>query len=406
MPHMFRRNTERAERVDEVPGPGVVRGVLRSGRRTKTLVGHLQPGEIALIDHADLDRVSAESLVERQVRAVLNVAPSASGRYPNLGPLVLASAGIPLIDCVTPDPFDLIRDGEVIEVEDGRILQSGAVVAKGEPVTMQVAREQLDAAKKEIGTALERFAENTIEYLRAERDYLLDAIRLPDIQTAIGGRHVLIVVRGYGYKKDLASLSAGYIRDFKPVLIGVDGGADALLELGLKPDIIIGDMDSVETKSLTCGAELVLHAYADGRAPGAERLDALGLQYRTFEALGTSEDVAMLLAHEKGAELIVAVGCHASLIELMDKGRKGMASTFLVRLRVGPKLVDAKGVSELHRAGPSGFEIAGLIAAALFAMLVVVAVAGHSGRSTLLAVTAGTVRLWAHHLWLSLRQHL
>ncbi|HWD09701.1 MAG TPA: putative cytokinetic ring protein SteA [Actinomycetota bacterium] len=403
---MFRRSTERAERVDEAPGPGVIRGVVRSGRRTKTLVGRLQPGEIALIDHADLDRVSAESLVERKVGAVLNVARSSSGRYPNLGPLMLASAGVPLIDSVTPDLFDLVREGELIEIEDGRILQGGAVIAKGEPVTMELAQGQLDAAKRKIGAALESFAENTIEYLRAEREYLLEAIRLPEIKTPIAGRHVLVVVRGYGYKKDLASLRAGYIRDFRPVLIGVDGGADALLELGLKPDIIIGDMDSVETKALTCGAELVLHAYADGRAPGAERLDALGLEYRTFEAPGTSEDVAMLLAHEKGAELIVAVGSHSSLIELMDKGRKGMASTFLVRLRVGPKLVDAKGVSELHRAGASGLEIAGLVAAALFAMLVVVAVAGHSGHSTLLSVAAGTVRLWAHHLWLSLSRYL
>lgn len=406
MRHMFRRNTQRAGRVDEAPGPGVIRGVVRSGRRTKTLVGHLQPGEIALIDHADLDRVSAEGLVERHVAAVLNVAASASGRYPNLGPLVLASAGVPLIDAVTPSLFGILRDGEVIEIEDGRILNGGAVIAKGEPVTMELAQERLDGAKKEISAALESFAENTIEYLRAERDYLLEAIRLPDITTAIAGRHVLVVVRGYGYKKDLASLRSGYIRDFRPVLIGVDGGADALLEIGLKPDIIIGDMDSVETKSLTCGAELVLHAYADGRAPGAERLDALGLSYRTFEALGTSEDVAMLLAHEKGAELIVAVGCHSSLIELMDKGRKGMASTFLVRLRVGPKLVDAKGVSQLHRAAPTGIEIAGLVAAALFAMMVVVAVSAHSGQSTLLSVAAGTVRLWAHHLWLSLRRHL
>ncbi|MCA1840113.1 MAG: hypothetical protein LC723_07270, partial [Actinobacteria bacterium] len=152
----------------------------------------------------------------------------------------------------------------------------------------------------------------------------------------------------------------------------VDGGADALLELKLKPDIIIGDMDSVTTQALTCGAELIVHAYADGRAPGEERLSALGLEYSTFEAPGTSEDVALLLAHEKGAELIVAVGARASMVEFMDKGRKGMASTFLVRLRVGPKLVDAKGVSELHRGGPTRWELFGVVLAALVAMLIVV----------------------------------
>jgi uncharacterized membrane-anchored protein len=402
---MFGRNRHPGE-GSGTTSPGIIRGVVRSGRRTKTLVGALQPGEIALIDHADLDRLSAEGLVERKVRAVLNVASSATGRYPNLGPLVLAAAGVPLIDGVTPDLFTLVRDGDVLEVDDGRILQGGAVIAKGEPIGMEQAQQRLDAAKREVGAALERFAENTLEYLRAEREYLLDAIRLPDITTPIAGHHVLVVVRGYGYKKDLASLRTGYIRDFRPVLVGVDGGADALLELGLKPDIIIGDMDSVSTRALTCGAELVVHAYADGRAPGSDRLDALGLTYRTFEALGTSEDVALLLAHEKGAELIVAVGCHSSLIELMDKGRKGMASTFLVRLRVGPKLVDAKGVSELHRSVPSGFEIAGLVAAALFAMLVVVFVAARAGHPSVTSVAAGTARVWLHHLWFSIRRAL
>jgi uncharacterized membrane-anchored protein len=364
-------------------------------------VGRLQPGEIALIDHEDLDRVAAEGLVERRVRAVLNVARSATGAYPNLGPLVLAAAGIPLIDSVTPDLFDIVRDGDTLEIEDGRILLAGAVVAKGEPVGMELAQERLDASKRGIGAALESFAENTIEYLRDEREYLIEAIRLPEIDTDLSGRHVLVVVRGHGYKADLASLRGGYISDFRPVLVGVDGGADALLDIGLTPDIIIGDMDSVTTKALICGAELILHAYADGRAPGAERLDALGLRYGTFEAPGMSEDAAMLLAYEKGAELIVAVGCHTSLAEMMDKGRKGMASTFLVRLRVGPKLVDVKGVSELHRGGPTRLQLVALVAAAVLTMLIIV---GASGHPNLAQVTAHAVRLWIRHLTFTIRQ--
>jgi uncharacterized membrane-anchored protein len=392
---MFRRNPRAARVLHGALDSGAIRGVVRADRRTKRLIGRLQPGEIALIDHEDLDRIAAEGLIERKVKAVLNVAASSSGRYPNLGPLVLAAAGIPLIDAVAPDLFDLVPEGDIVEIDEGRILHHGTVVAKGEPLTMELAQARLDASKREIGTALEAFAENTIEYLRAERDYLLHAIRLPQIRADLHGHHVLIVVRGYGYKKDLASLRGGYISDFRPVLIGVDGGADALLEVGLRPDIIIGDMDSVTTEALTCGAELILHAYADGRAPGAERLDALGLEYGTFDALGTSEDAAMLLAYEKGAELIVAVGCHASLIELMDKGRKGMASTFLVRLRVGPKLVDAKGVSELHRPGPSALQLVALVAAAVVTMLIIIVAAA---QPTLLQVAAGTVKVWMRHL--------
>lgn len=352
---------------------GPLEGTVRLGKRTKELTGRIQPGEMVIIDHADLDRVAAEGLVERQVKAVINASPFCTGRYPNLGGLVLCGAGITLIEGVGGEIFDRIRDGDHLKLEDGSILRDGEVVAKGDVVTLEIAQEQLDASKKNISTALESFAENTLQYMINERDFILEAIHLPETRTDFSGRHVLVVVRGYGYKEDLASLR-GYIHDFHPILVGVDGGADALLEQKLTPHVIIGDFDSVSTKALTCGAELIVHAFSNGLAPGAERLDALHLGYGTFEAPGTSEDVAMLLAHEKGAELIVAVGARASMVEFMDKGRKGMASTFLVRLRVGPKLVDAKGVSELHRSLPRWWELWGLVAAALLTMLVIVGI--------------------------------
>jgi uncharacterized membrane-anchored protein len=352
---------------------GELEGVVRLGKRTKALISRIQPGEIVIIDHADLDRVAAEGLVERQPKAVINASQYSTGRYPNLGALVLCGAGISLIEGVGKDIFDRVRDGDVLKLEDGTVYRDGNVVAEGEVVDMDAAQRSLDHSKKNISSALESFAENTLQYMINERDFILEAIRLPETRTDFSGRHVLMVVRGYGYKEDLASLR-GYIHDFRPVLVGVDGGADALLDQKLTPDVIIGDFDSVSTKALSCGAELVVHAFSDGVAPGAERLDALHLPYSTFEAPGTSEDVAMLLAHEKGAELIVAVGARVSMVEFMDKGRKGMASTFLVRLRVGPKLVDAKGVSELHRSAPRRWELFGLVAAALVTMLVVIGI--------------------------------
>lgn len=351
---------------------GAITGVVRLDRRTKRLIGRLQPGEIAVIDHDDLDRIAAEGLVERRVKAVVNASASATGHYPNLGPLVLTAANIHLIDNVGSDIFDRVTDGDFLRIENDSVYRGDDIVAKGEVITAQLAQQRLDESKRDIAAALESFAENTLQYMVNEKDFLLEAVHLPEVRTPISGRHVLVVARGYGYKEDLASLSESYIRDFRPLLIGVDGGADALLELKLRPDIIVGDMDSVTTEALTGHAELVLHGYPDGRAPGKERLDTLGLAYSTFEAPGTSEDVALLLAHEKGAELIVAVGFRVSLVEFMDKGRKGMASTFLVRLRVGPKLVDAKGVSELHRGGPTRLELFGLVLAALIAMLIVI----------------------------------
>lgn len=377
---------------------GTIRGIARVGIRTKALIGRLEPGEVAIIDHLDLDRVAAEGLVERQVKAVVNASPSSSGRYPNLGPLVLTAAGVLLIDDAGPAIISAIKDGDAIQIHDGVVSRGGEVIAKGRVISQRAAQERLDECKREISTALENFAENTLQYIVNERDFLLEDVHLPQIRTEIAGRHVLVVVRGYGYKEDLRALSRAYIRDFRPILMAVDGGADALLDLKLRPDIIIGDMDSVTTRALKCGAELVVHAFPGGRAPGRERLDALGLKYLTFEAPGTSEDVALLLAHEKGAELIVAVGARISMVEFMDKGRKGMASTFLVRLRVGPKLVDAKGVSELHRTGPATLELFGVVLAALVAMMIVI------GISQPMHLVLQAIRDWYNDLWFSIRQ--
>lgn len=363
-------------RATEPQVTGAMTGTARVDRRTKRLVGRLQPGEIAVIDHMDIDRVSAESLIQRQARAVVNASESSSGRYPNLGPILLCSAGITLIDAAGPEVMRVPEGSRLVLDGDKVILQDGGKtveVARGHRLDLEEAEQKLDDSKREISSQIEQFAENTIEYIRGERDVLLEAARLPNVKTDFHGRHVLIVVRGYHYKDDLAALRI-YIRELRPLLIGVDGGADALAELGFKPDMIIGDMDSVTTKTLESGAELVVHAYPGGRAPGLDRIEALGLDAAIFEATGTSEDIAMLLAFERGAELIVAVGTHANLVEFMDKGRKGMASTFLTRLRVGPILVDAKGVSRLYRIRVKRRDLLMLVAAALVTMAVVVAV--------------------------------
>ena len=350
-----------------------IAGKARVDGRTKDLLVRLQPGEIAVIDHADIDRVAAEGLVQKQARAVINASASSTGRYPNLGPLLLCSAGIPVIDEAGPGVMS-IPDGARLVVRDDKVLRSdGSEVARGKVLTLEEAEKTMDRAKQSISVELERFAENTIGYIKDERDVLLEAARLPEVKTDFHGRHVLIVVRGYDYKEDLAALGA-YIREVRPLLIGVDGGADALLDSGFKPNMIIGDMDSVTTEALLSGAELVVHAYEGGIAPGYERIEALGLPAVLYEATGTSEDIAMLLAYERGAELIVAVGTHTNLIEFLDKGRKGMASTFLVRLRVGPILVDAKGVGRLYRGRIRRSDLLLLVFGALVAMAIVIGI--------------------------------
>jgi uncharacterized membrane-anchored protein len=302
------------------------------------------------------------------VGAVVNAAPSISGRYPNLGPEILVSAGIPLVDDVGQEVFARLKEGAHVRLEGNQLLaEDGTVVAEGAAHDATTVAAAMSEARAGLSAQLEAFAANTMEYMKRERGLLLDGVGVPDVATRIEGRHVLIVVRGYDYKDDLHALRS-YVRDYRPVLIGVDGGADALIEAGYQPDMIIGDMDSVSDGALTCGAEVVVHAYPDGRAPGLQRVQELGVDAVLFPAAATSEDIAMLLADEKSATLIVAVGTHATLVEFLDKGRGGMASTFLTRLRLGGKLVDAKGVSRLYRSRISTLTLVLLVLAALVAI--------------------------------------
>jgi uncharacterized membrane-anchored protein len=353
-------------------------GVARVDRRTKDLTPRALPGDIAVIAHEDLDRVAAEGLVEAGVSAVVNAAASITGRYPNLGPLILAEAGIPLIDSVGPLLMEKVHEGDDLSLDGDRLYVGDHLVAVGIRQSTASILLAMDAAKERLGERLESFARNTLEYLHEERDLLFGGLGMPDLDHDLSGRAVLVVVRGYSYRDDLAALRA-YISGVRPVLVGVDGGADALLDEGYRPDLILGDMDSVSDEALHLATqrgrrtptEIVLHAYADGHAPGRERLDRLGVPYKVVRAAGTSEDLAFLLAHEKRAELIVAVGTHGNLREFLDKGRGGMASTFLVRLRVGEILMDAKGVSRLYRSRSSGAEAWMLVGAAVLAVALI-----------------------------------
>jgi len=349
-----------------------IKGTVRLDKKTKDLAKRLRPGDIALINHEDIDATAAQMLVDARVRAVINAAKSCSGRYPNLGPRILLEAGIPIIDNAGDHLFKGLREGDQIEIIDGAIYRNGDTIAQGNVLDLDEVYRLIEQARSNLGNVLEEFARNTLSYVSRERSILLDPANLPDIKTQINGRHALVVVRGENYKEDLAIIRT-YIRDVRPVLIGVDGGADAILEMGLKPDIIIGDMDSVSDRALKCGAELIVHAYASGEAPGLQRVKKLGLQATICSVPGTSEDLALLLAYEKGAEVIVAVGTHSNLIDFLDKGRKGMSSTFLVRLKVGNRLVDARGVSKLYRAQPSVRYIGLLAMAALVSLFTVIA---------------------------------
>jgi uncharacterized membrane-anchored protein len=329
--------------------PVPIQGTARLGGRTKHLVKRLQPGDVAVIDHVNVDRIAAEELIGCGVSAVVNASPSSDGKYPNAGPLMLARAGIRLVDAPEVPVFDLLRDGQTVTVEgDGTVKVAGEEVLRGTVLTVPELERELAAQRARIDEVLAEFAENTVEHVRQETDILTGSIDFPPTRVSFRDRHVLIVVRGERHRRDLKALRS-YIRDVRPIIVAVDGGADGLLEAGQKPDVILGDMDSASDAALSCGAELIVHAYPDGRAPGRQRLVEMGLEHKVVPAAGTSEDVAMLMAFEKGADLIVSVGAHFNLIEFLDRKRGGMSSTFLTRLRIGEKLVDAKGVSRLYR---------------------------------------------------------
>ncbi|MGD0452632.1 MAG: putative cytokinetic ring protein SteA [Solirubrobacteraceae bacterium] len=386
----------------------VLAGSVRPGRRTKLLVRHLVRGDVALIDHLDIDRVSAEELIAAGAVAVLNCSPSSGGSYPNLGPQLLVEAGIVLVDLPDDSLFDVLSDGDpvVIRVHAGaadvdetlgrqsdpagaagpagavghagamrsahaEVLRKGELLAVGEVLDLERVCAETETRRREIGEALERFAHNTIEHMREERELLAGRIQLPRFATDFRDRSTLVVVRGVGHQRDLRALRP-FIRDMRPLIIAVDGGADAVLEAGLTPSMIVGDMDSAGEAALRCGAELVVHSYPDGRAPGRHRVEELGLPFKLVPAPGTSQDVAMLIAAEKGARLIVSVGSQFNLVEFLDRNRKGMSSTFLTRLRIGEILVDAKGVSRLYQPRPGLTPLLVVIVTGLIAMIAVV----------------------------------
>ena len=344
------------------------------GRKTKEIVSRLDASTVPILDHENLDRVTAETLVESGVGAVVNARRSATGSYPNLGPVILARAGVHIVDGVGEAVFERVRGGDEIEVVGSGVYLDGVLVAAGEHLDFEEAERLLRGSREAVGVALESFARNTVEFMRREKELLFSTLDVPnEISRCIRGRHVLVVARGYDYREDLATLGP-YLRGVRPFIVAVDGGADALLETGRRPDLVFGDMDSVSAEALRAADHVLVHGYAGGAAPGLGRVREAGVRGAgVLAAPGLSEDVAILLAEQCGAELIVAVGAHVGLTEFLDKGRKGASSTFLMRLKVGPKLVDAKGVSKLYPTRLSVAHLVGLVAAGLVAVSAVAA---------------------------------
>ena len=346
-----------------------IRGNLKKDKKTKNLVTRLKPNDIALIAHRDLDEVAALSLVEKKVSAIINIEETISGRYPNQGPSILLDANIPMFETKNQDIFEIIKEGDMIEIVDDSIIYKNETIGDCKLLDEENVNRLLEIGYENLEKELEDFIENTLEYAKKEKGLVTGKIRIPKTKTNLKEKHVLVVVRGKDYKADLEAIRS-YIDEVNPILIGVDGGGDALLDFGYTPHIVVGDMDSISDRCLKKAHEIIVHAYPDGRAPGLERVKQLGLEATIFPAPGTSEDIAFLLAYGNGADLIVAVGTHTNMIDFLEKGRSGMSSTFLVRLKVGSKLVDAKGVNKLYHSTFKLKYVIGVVIAALFPIIV------------------------------------
>jgi uncharacterized membrane-anchored protein len=348
----------------------MIRGTAKKDMKTKKLIDRLSSSDIAVIYHQDLDEVAAIHLAEKKVKAVINCDRSISGRFPNQGPQILMNAGIPLYDNLGVGFFQRVKENDQIEIYNNTLYLNKYPICKVQPLNKKDIKIKMKNASENISNVLHRFINNTLTYAEKEKDIILSPVNLPKINLIIENKHVLIVTRGKNYKDDLWTIRP-YIKEIKPVMIGVDGGADALLEFGWVPDLIIGDMDSVSDYALKKSKHIIVHAYPNGYAPGMERITRLGLKAEKFPYPGTSEDAALIYAYENNADLIVAVGSHTNMIDFLEKGRQGMASTFLVRMKVGYKVIDAKGVSKLYKSQTTSLHILMMFAAALFPVAII-----------------------------------
>jgi uncharacterized membrane-anchored protein len=350
----------------ELPG---LTGVARVDRNTDALLRRLGVHDIAVLDQIDLDRVTADALIDAGVAAVVNAAPSISGRFPNLGPEALIAAGVLLVDEVGDEALRKLRDGAHVRLYDGGVYVGEHLVAQGVAQSAASVAAAMEGAKEGLAIQLEAFSANTIEFMHQDRALLLDGVGVPEVRVPLAGHHVVVVAGGTDHAADLAGLKR-YIKEYHPVLVGVGAGADTLWLAGYRPDLIVGDPADVSDRALTCGADVVVPAFADGHAPGLLRVQDLGAGAVTFPASGNAEDLALLLAHHHGAALIVTVGFQASLAEFLDRSRSSSnASTFLTRLKVGNLLVDGKAVASLYRSPVSGGAVAVLVGAVLLATL-------------------------------------
>jgi uncharacterized membrane-anchored protein len=363
----------RSRQAPSLPG---VHGLARVHRRTANVLGRLHAGDVAVLDHLDMDRATAQALVDAGVVAVVNASPMISGRFPNLGPELLVEAGILVVDGAGPEIFDRVKDGTPLRVDGGEVHADDTLVADARELTPDLVRAEMDRARSGLSAQLESFTHNSTEFLRREQDLLLHGHGVPQTATEMAGRPVVVAVRSHGWEEELRGIKP-FVREQRPVLIGVDRGADALAGAGHHPDVVVvtGGSDDLPAAAVLRRARDVVVLVERGAKRGAtEPFERLGIRPLRFETSATTEDAALLLAAAHEAALIVGVGMHATLDEFLDRRRSGLASTFLTRLKLGPDLVDAAAVPRLYDGAVRPRHVVGALAAGVLAVAAAVSV--------------------------------
>jgi uncharacterized membrane-anchored protein len=333
-----------------------VTGTARTDRRTTALLPRLRSGDVAVLDHVDLDGPTAEALVEAGVVAVVNRSPMISGRFPNRGPQLLVDAGIPMVDLAHGlDGRDLlaaVADGRPVQVRGGSLLLGDQVVAEGRALSAEDVADQLGAAESGLSSQLHTLTHNTAEFLRREEALVLHGEGVPQTRTRLRGRPVVVVAQGPDDVAELRRIRR-YLREVEPVVIASGDGLTVARGAGLRPDVVVLDARAEElppAKALReCRDVVITQATSGMRAGmGADRFERLGVRVLTMQTSATPADAALLLADAAGATPIIGVGLRGTIDEFLDGNREGLGSGFVARLKVGPRLVDADAVPMLY----------------------------------------------------------
>lgn len=346
---------------------GDVVGTVRVDRDLRALAGRLREGEFAVIDRVDLDRQSAELLVSAGARAIVNAAPTVSGRYPSLGATVVLDADVALLDRVGSDVLSTLKDGDEVRLVGDELHRRQQFVARGIRQDASTVADSLAQAEAGLATQMEAFAASAAEYLRREHHLLLEPGGLPELRTSLQDRDVVVVAPGPDARDDLKRLR-GYAREYRPAVIAVGPVADAAREAGFKPTIVVGDLSDVSDQTIRGAADLIVTTGAEGSSGGLLRIDRMGLARTVVNTTVRPQDLALLIADQADARVIVLAGADRTLTSMLDSGQTAAAADFVTRLRVGSRLHDAEAVARMHRPRISGWLVALLLLVSVMAL--------------------------------------